>query len=633
MANQRPEAVFGDLRRLFGEGTVAGLDDAQLLERFVAGRDEAAFAALLTVHGPMVMAVCRRVLSDSDDIEDAFQATFLALVRKARSVRAEGSLGGWLHRVAYRVAVEANRDAIRRRAREALAAVRSAADRNGDLLPDDFRPALHEELARLPEKFRRPVVLCYLEGKTQEEAAVALRWSGATLRRRLAGARERLRVRLAQRGIAPPAALLAAALAHEVTASVPPELASATIRAASALVLGRSAIPSAALTLSRRLLRSLLMTRLRTLAMVSLSTGAIAWLAIGLAAAQHGGASGTGPEPAHAADAAAPKQDGPPPGGDAARDIVVAAVQSKTVTLTQSYACRIESHHHIEVRAPVSGYLEAITIKEGQVVKKGDLLFKFFPVIYQARLDAESADLQIAQLEMNNAEKLFEKKAVSEDEVRLQEAKLAKAKAKAQLAKAELDFMSVKAPFDGMIGRLPLQRGSLVREGESLTSLFDNSAVRAYFNVPEAVYLEYIDGQGRQKQEGQLELVLANGRKFQHPGKMAAIEAKFNAGTGSIPFRADFPNPERQLRDGQTGTLSIGRMEDGAIVIPQRAAFEDSDKRHTYVVDGEGIAHRREIAIRAEVDGLFVIKRGLAVGDKIVVEGVGLIHDGDKVKQ
>ena len=109
-------AALRQIRRLFGEGTVAGLADAQLLERFVARRDEQAFVALLAAHGPMVMAVCRRVLSDSNDVEDAFQATFLVLVRRARSVRAEESLGGWLHRVAHRVAVEASRNAVRRRA-------------------------------------------------------------------------------------------------------------------------------------------------------------------------------------------------------------------------------------------------------------------------------------------------------------------------------------------------------------------------------------------------------------------------------------------------------------------------------------------------------------------------------------
>ena len=313
MASEQTETALRDIRRLFSEGTVAGLADAQLLERFVVGRDEEAFSALVAEHGPMVMAVCRRVLSDSNDVEDAFQATFLVLVRKARSVRAEESLGGWLYRVAHRVAVEANRDAVRRRAREMRAAVRSASDRDHGGAPDDSWPALHEELARLPEKFRRPVVLCYLEGKTQAEAAAQLRWSGATLRRRLAGARERLRTRLVRRGIAPSAGLLAADFAVDVMAAVPPALASATTRAASALALGRAATSTAAVSLTRHVLRSLLMTKLKVAATVAMTTGLIAWIALGPVAAQQGGAVGPGPKPSPVAGPVTPPDGGADP--------------------------------------------------------------------------------------------------------------------------------------------------------------------------------------------------------------------------------------------------------------------------------------------------------------------------------
>jgi RNA polymerase sigma factor (sigma-70 family) len=313
MTSKPSETALLDIRRLFGEGTVSGLSDAQLLGHFVASRDDAAFAALVAAHGPMVMSVCRHVLSDPNDVEDAFQATFLVLARKARSVRTAGSLGAWLHRVAHRVAVEANRDAVRRRARERRAVVKSASDRKGGCVPDDIGPALHEELARLPEKFRRPVVLCYLEGKTQEEAAAELRWSGATLRRRLAGARERLRTRLVRRGIAPSAGLLVAGLAGDVLAVVPPGLASATTRAASALVLGQAATSTAAVSLTRHVLRSLLMTQLKSATTVALTTGFTAWIALGLVAARHGGAGGPGPKPVPVAGPATPPDSGVDP--------------------------------------------------------------------------------------------------------------------------------------------------------------------------------------------------------------------------------------------------------------------------------------------------------------------------------
>ena len=145
-----------------------------------------------------------------------------------------------------------------------------------------------------------------------------------------------------------------------------------------------------------------------------------------------------------------------------------------------------------------NGYLEEIPVKEGQAVKKGDVMFKIVPTLYKAKLDAELAEVQLAQLEFNNTKKLFkDKKVVSQNEVALYQAKLAKAQAKAKLAEAELNFTTVRAPFDGIVGRLQEQQGSLVKEGDILTTLSDNSVMWVYFNVPEARYLEYMASQGQ----------------------------------------------------------------------------------------------------------------------------------------
>src|SRR5262249_7434994 len=160
---------------------------------------------------------------------------------------------------------------------------------------------------------------------------------------------------------------------------------------------------------------------------------------------------------------------------------------------------------------------------------------------------------------------------------------LAKAKAKAQLAGAELNFTNVRAPFDGIVDRLHEQLGSLIKEGDVLTTLSDNSLMWVYFNVREARYLEYMADVDQLKGE-KIELLLADGSKFPEIGKIGAIEAKFNNETGNIPFRADFPNPKRLLRHGQTGTVLIHRTLKDAIVIPQRATFELLDKRYVYVV-------------------------------------------------
>jgi membrane fusion protein (multidrug efflux system) len=310
--------------------------------------------------------------------------------------------------------------------------------------------------------------------------------------------------------------------------------------------------------------------------------------------------------------------------------IVATSPQSKPITVTERYVCQIHSQRHIKLCVLERGYLEAISVREGQQVKAGDLLFKVIPVLYQTRLDAEKAEAKRAELEYNYTKKLSEQRVVSTNEVALLEAKLAKARAMAQNAEAELNFATVKAPFDGIIDRLQKQQGSLVEEGEILTTLSDNSVMWVYFNVPEARYLEYMEN--KDKDDMKIELVLASGEKFEHVGKIGAIEADFNNETGNIPFRADFPNPDRLLRHGQTGTILVSRVQDNAIVIPQRATFEVLAKRYVFVVDDKDVVHQKEIAIENELDDIYVIKGGLSVNDKIVLEGIRQVRDGEKVE-
>jgi membrane fusion protein (multidrug efflux system) len=312
--------------------------------------------------------------------------------------------------------------------------------------------------------------------------------------------------------------------------------------------------------------------------------------------------------------------------------IVTSSPLKKSATITEQYVCQIHSNRHTKVRASARGHLEVIPVKEGQAVKEGDLMFKVIPTIYQAKLDAELAEQQLAQVEYNFTKKLFENKVVSENELALLEAKVKKTQAKVTQAQAELNFATVKAPCDGIVGSLRHQQGSLIQEGEELTTLSDNSLMRVYFNVPEARYLEYMAAPNQHKEDPQIELVLAKGKKFPQIGKIAAIEADFNNETGNIRFRADFPNPDRLLRHGQTGTVLISRVLKDAIVIPQRATFEILQKRYVYVVDKEDVAHQREIVIQNELEDLFVIKQGVGVDDKIVVEGIRQVHDGDKME-
>ncbi len=320
------------------------------------------------------------------------------------------------------------------------------------------------------------------------------------------------------------------------------------------------------------------------------------------------------------------------------RKVVATIPMAMDVTISQPYVCQIHSQRHIDVRALDSGYLEPITIREGQVVKKGDLLFKIKPVLYETRRDAERAKAKLATLEFEFTEELVGKQAVGPAQARLYAARRDEAKAKADQAQAELDFTDIRAPFDGIIDTLHEQQGSFIKENDILTTLSDNSKMWVYFNVPERAYLEYMASK-RDKDEQKIELELANHNKFPQKCELVIVEAQFNNETGNIPFRADFPNPpitpgqqDRLLRHGQTGTIWIHRTLKNAVVIPQRATFELLDKRYVWVIGEDDVAHQRLITIKHELEDIFVINSGLDVKDKIVLEGVRQVEEGGKVE-
>jgi polysaccharide biosynthesis/export protein len=279
MAAGTSGAVLRDIQTLFDTGTAGGLSDRQLLERFAGRRDasaEAAFEVLVLRHGPMVLRVCRTVLGDSTDAQDAFQATFLVLVRRYGSIRRLDSVGGWLYGVACRVAARARVEASRHRAAERRAALRVVeavdppdADESD---PPEFGPVVQEEVRRLPEKYRAVVALCYWQGLTQEQAAVQLGCPLGTVRSRLARARDLLRRRLIGRGLAPlPDAIvpLFPSISAARLSLVPDVLTGSTVRAGAQIVLGRAItnVTSASVaSLAQSVLRSLFMIKLRIIA-------------------------------------------------------------------------------------------------------------------------------------------------------------------------------------------------------------------------------------------------------------------------------------------------------------------------------------------------------------------------------
>jgi RNA polymerase sigma factor (sigma-70 family) len=264
MAEARLAAVLHHLRHLSAPG--GGLSDGQLLERFAVGREESAFAALLERHGRLVWGVCRHVLRHEQDAEDAFQATFLILARKAASIRKSESLASWLHGVAYRVAFKARTRAAAQRARALPQEREAPPGPPAEAALREVQAILDEEVSRLPAKLRAPFVLCCLQGRSKGEVARELGWKEGTVSGRLAEARARLRVRLARRGVALAAGLTAAALAHNsASAAVPATLG----RAAAALVMGRMAARGAA-SLAEAVLRTTFVNKLKALAVLAL---------------------------------------------------------------------------------------------------------------------------------------------------------------------------------------------------------------------------------------------------------------------------------------------------------------------------------------------------------------------------
>ncbi len=297
MLGSKPDGFARRISRAVTAQTAQRLSDRELLERFLSRQEEAAFAALVERHGAMVLGVCRRVLRHAQDAEDAFQAAFLVLARKARSIRDRGCFTSWLYGVAYRVAASARRQRARRQAREVPVGDVPQGDAAAKVTWREVQTVIDEELNRLPEKYRSPLVLCYLEGKARDEAAQQLGWAPGVFRGRLERGRERLRARLARRGLTLSAGLFATAFVHEsVTAAGPAALVRATVRGAMGVVTGEAAaISPRVAALAEGALQAMLVTRIRA-ALFAVVAAAVLGGAAAVLAWAGAGDRGAGPQ-------------------------------------------------------------------------------------------------------------------------------------------------------------------------------------------------------------------------------------------------------------------------------------------------------------------------------------------------
>lgn len=315
---------------------------------------------------------------------------------------------------------------------------------------------------------------------------------------------------------------------------------------------------------------------------------------------------------------------------DETKYIVTSPVVKDTVVYRE-YVCQIGAIQHIEIRALERGYLQNIFVDEGQIVRKGQMMFQIMPMIYEAEAQKAKAEVNFAEIEYSNTKSLADSNIVSPNELALSNARLNKAKAEFTLAKAHLDFTQIRAPFDGIMDRFQVRLGSLVDEGELLTTLSDNSKMWVYFNVPEAEYLDFITAVKSEKPQ-EVILQMANNKLFENKGVVETIEADFNNETGNIAFRSVFPNPKRILRHGETGNILMPIALKKALLIPQEATFEILDKKYVFVIGKDNVIKSREITTGAEVPHLYVVTAGLVETDKILVEGLRKVKNNQKVK-
>ncbi|MEM5540936.1 efflux RND transporter periplasmic adaptor subunit [Olleya sp. AS48] len=303
----------------------------------------------------------------------------------------------------------------------------------------------------------------------------------------------------------------------------------------------------------------------------------------------------------------------------------------KDTTIIKDYVSQIHSIRHIELRALEKGYLKSIFVDEGQHVKKGQPMFQIMPNIYQAELQKAKAESNAAQIELQNTKLLAEGNVVSQNELAMANANLDKANAEVALAQTHLGFTKITAPFDGIMDHLEAREGSLLNEGELLTTLSDNSKMWVYFNVPEAEYLDYITSTDKDVKK-EVGLLMANNKQFNQKGIVETIEGEFNSETGNIAFRATFPNPDGILRHGETGSVLMSIPFKDVIIIPQKATFEVLDKTYVFVIDKNNVVKQKEITIGAELPHLFIISKGLSQNDTILLEGIKMVKNNQKIE-
>lgn len=343
---------------------------------------------------------------------------------------------------------------------------------------------------------------------------------------------------------------------------------------------------------------------------------------------------------------------GKPNFGD--NEYAVRTVQTTDTELQNTYPATIKGVQDVEIRPKIAGFITKINVKEGQTVRKGQVLFVIDNVTYEAAarqakasVNAATAQLNTSKLTYENSKKLFENKVIGDFE--LQSAQNAYESAKAALAQAEasyasakqnLDFCYVTSPADGVVGELPYKVGALVSSSspQPLTTVSDNKTMQVYFSLTEKELMTMTHSDGGLdaaiKDFPALKLQLADGSLYGTAGRVAAVSGVIDASTGTVQVRADFDNPGQKLRSGASGSIIVPITTQGAIVIPQSAVMQVQDKYFVYIVGKDNKVKYSPVTINPNNDGkTYIITSGLKTGDIIVVYGVTSLTDGTEIKQ
>lgn len=333
-------------------------------------------------------------------------------------------------------------------------------------------------------------------------------------------------------------------------------------------------------------------------------------------------------------------------------EYAVRTIETQSTELQTSYPATIRGVQDVEIRPKISGFITKMLVKEGQTVKKGQLLFEIDNVTYQAAVrqakaavNAAEAQLSTAKLTYENNQKLFENNVIGTYELQSSknsyenaQAALAEANANYVSAKQNLDFCYVTSPSDGVVGDLPYRVGALVSSSstQALTTVSDINTMQVYFAMTEKDMLEMTKSKGGMhaviSDYPAVKLQLADGTTYGHDGKVAAVSGVIDQTTGSVSMRADFPNPEHLLKSGGSGYIIVPHVSSDVVIIPQEAVVEVQDRYFVYVVDKDNKVKYTNVTINPDNDGKnYIIESGLKAGDRIVVKGVSSLTDGMQI--